>query len=96
MLRLISALVLLPIVLGVIWFTPPLGTWILGAVVLVLAFLEYAALARQLSPAIPTAAAPRSSTPRAVPSPKALRPRRWTRNASASCSTPAVSPILIC
>jgi|EndMetStandDraft_3_1072993.scaffolds.fasta_scaffold03233_9 phosphatidate cytidylyltransferase len=57
MLRLISALVLLPIVLGVIWFTPPLGTWILGAVVLVLAFLEYAALARQLSPAIPTAAA---------------------------------------
>jgi phosphatidate cytidylyltransferase len=57
MLRLLSALVLLPIVLGVIWYTPPFGTWLLGGVVLVLAFLEYAALARQLSPAMPTAAA---------------------------------------
>ena len=55
--RVISALVLLPIVVGVIWFTPPIGTWILGAVVLMLAFFEYAALARQLSPAMPTAAA---------------------------------------
>jgi phosphatidate cytidylyltransferase len=57
MLRLISALILLPIVLGVIWFTPPIGTWILGGIVLTLAFMEYAALARQLSPAMPTAAA---------------------------------------
>lgn len=57
MLRLISALILLPIVLGVIWFTPPIGTWILGGVVLMLAFMEYAALARQLSPAMPAAAA---------------------------------------
>src|SRR5262245_23372193 len=57
MLRLLSALVLLPIVIGVIWFTPPLGTWLLGGVVLLLAFLEYAALARQLSPAMPAAAA---------------------------------------
>jgi phosphatidate cytidylyltransferase len=57
MLRLLSALILLPIVLGVIWYTPPIGTWLLGGVVLVLAFVEYAALARQLSPSIPTAAA---------------------------------------
>lgn len=57
MLRLLSALVLLPIVLGVIWFTPPIGTWALGAVVLVLAFVEYAALARQLSPSMPTVVA---------------------------------------
>jgi phosphatidate cytidylyltransferase len=57
MLRLLSALVLLPIVLGVIWYTPPIGTWLLGGVVLALAFVEYAALARQLSPAMPMAAA---------------------------------------
>jgi phosphatidate cytidylyltransferase len=56
MLRIVSALVLLPVVLGVIWFTPPIGTWLLGGVVLTLAFVEYAALARQLSPAMPTVA----------------------------------------
>jgi phosphatidate cytidylyltransferase len=48
--RVVSALVLLPIVLGVIIFLPPLGTWILGGVVLTLAFIEYAGLAKRLSP----------------------------------------------
>ena len=50
MIRVVSALILLPIVLAVIWYLPPLGTWILGGVVLTLAFVEYATLARQLSP----------------------------------------------
>jgi phosphatidate cytidylyltransferase len=53
--RLLSALVLLPIVLGVIWFTPPIGTWVLGGVVLALAFIEYAGLAVRLSPDMPRA-----------------------------------------
>ncbi len=53
MTRLLSALVLLPIVLGVIWFLPPIGTWILGAIVLTLAFVEYAGLAKRLSPDAP-------------------------------------------
>jgi phosphatidate cytidylyltransferase len=56
MLRILSALVLLPVVIGVIWLTPPIGTWLLGAVVLTLAFIEYAGLARQLSPAMPRVA----------------------------------------
>lgn len=56
MLRLLSALVLLPIVLGVIWYTPPIGTWMLGGVVLTLAFVEYVGLARQLSPSMPVVA----------------------------------------
>ncbi len=53
MTRVVSALVLLPLVLGVIWFLPPIGTWILGAIVLTLAFLEYAGLAKRLSPGAP-------------------------------------------
>jgi phosphatidate cytidylyltransferase len=53
MARVLSALVLLPIVLGVIWFLPPIGTWILGGVVLTLAFVEYAGLAARLSPGAP-------------------------------------------
>jgi len=50
MIRLVSALVLLPIVLAIVWYLPPIGTWVLGGVVLVLAFVEYAGLARRLSP----------------------------------------------
>ena len=48
MVRILSALVLLPLVLGVIWFLPPIGTLVLGTVAAVLAFFEYAALAEQL------------------------------------------------
>jgi phosphatidate cytidylyltransferase len=51
--RVVSAIVLLPIVLGVIIYLPPLGTWILGGVVLTLAFIEYAGLAKRLSPGAP-------------------------------------------
>jgi phosphatidate cytidylyltransferase len=57
MIRLLSALVLLPIVLWVIWFLPPIGTWILGAIVLMLAFVEYAGLASVLSPSASMAVA---------------------------------------
>jgi phosphatidate cytidylyltransferase len=53
MTRVLSALVLLPIVLGVIWFLPPIGTWILAAIVLTIAFNEYASLAKRLSPGAP-------------------------------------------
>lgn len=57
MTRVLSALVLLPIVIGVIWFTPPLGTFILGGIVLALALHEYATLARAGSPGAPLLAA---------------------------------------
>jgi phosphatidate cytidylyltransferase len=35
------------------WFLPPIGTWILGVIILLLAFVEYAGLARRLSPEAP-------------------------------------------
>jgi phosphatidate cytidylyltransferase len=46
--RVLSALVLLPIVLGTIWFLPPVATLLLGLVALVLAFFEYVTMAEQL------------------------------------------------
>jgi phosphatidate cytidylyltransferase len=46
--RIISALVLLPVVLGTIWFLPPIATLILGLVALVLAFFEYVTIAEKL------------------------------------------------
>lgn len=46
--RVLSALVLLPVVLGTIWFLPPVATLILALVALVLAFFEYVTLAEQL------------------------------------------------
>lgn len=48
MVRILSALVLLPLVFGVIWFLPPIGTLALAMVAAALAFFEYAALAEQL------------------------------------------------
>ena len=45
MTRVLSALALLPLVIGTIWFLPPLATLVLAEVVLLLAFREYAALA---------------------------------------------------
>ena len=42
MTRVLSALALLPVVFGIIWFLPPLGTLVLGELVLLLAFKEYA------------------------------------------------------
>ncbi len=48
MLRVISALVLLPVVLGTIWFLPPVATLVLALIALVLAFFEYVTIAEQL------------------------------------------------
>jgi len=39
--RVLSALVLLPVVIGTIWFLPPIGTLVLAVVAAVLAFAEY-------------------------------------------------------
>jgi|SRR5262245_5820698 len=56
MTRVLSALVLLPVVIGTIWFLPPVGTFVLAALVAVLAFSEYrviaAALGATVSPVI--------------------------------------------
>jgi phosphatidate cytidylyltransferase len=46
--RIISALVLLPVVLGTIWFLPPIGTLVLALVALVAAFFEYVTIAERL------------------------------------------------
>ena len=53
MTRVLSALVLLPIVIGVVWFLAPVWTLMLACVVAVLAFVEYAAIARALDAHIP-------------------------------------------
>ena len=53
MTRVLSALVLLPIVLGVVWFLPPIGTLVLAAVAAVLAFVEYAGIAETLGARVP-------------------------------------------
>jgi phosphatidate cytidylyltransferase len=45
MARVLSALAILPLVIGTVWFLPPLATLILAEVVLVLAFFEYVTLA---------------------------------------------------
>jgi phosphatidate cytidylyltransferase len=55
MTRVLSALVLLPIVLGVVWFLPPIGTLLLAVVASVFAFSEYANLAAALGAHIPRA-----------------------------------------
>jgi phosphatidate cytidylyltransferase len=57
MLRILSALVLIPLVVGAIWFLPPLGLLAVAEIVLWLAFFEYARLARALGVAIPVAVA---------------------------------------
>jgi phosphatidate cytidylyltransferase len=51
--RIISALVLLPVVVGVIWFLPPAGTLALAAVASALAVYEYAGLASAMGVRIP-------------------------------------------
>ncbi len=48
MTRVLSALVLLPVVIGTIWFAPPAGTFVLALLAGVLAFVEYRQLARAL------------------------------------------------
>ena len=53
MARVLSALILLPLVVGIVWFLPPAATLALAAVAAVLAFVEYAHLASALGAQIP-------------------------------------------
>jgi phosphatidate cytidylyltransferase len=46
MARVLSALVLLPLVVGTVWFLPPVATLVLAAVTSLLAFVEFAAIVR--------------------------------------------------
>jgi phosphatidate cytidylyltransferase len=46
MARVLSALVLLPLVIGTVWFLPPVGTLALAAIAAILAFVEFAAIVR--------------------------------------------------
>ena len=55
MARVLSALVLLPLVIGAVWFLPPLATLVLATVAAALAFVEYAAIAAALGAPIPRA-----------------------------------------
>ncbi|MEP6919361.1 MAG: phosphatidate cytidylyltransferase [Acidobacteriota bacterium] len=57
MTRVVSALVLLPIVIGSVWFLPPIVTLALALVAAWLAFLEYAAIAAALGAHVPRAVA---------------------------------------
>ena len=55
MARVLSALVLLPIVIGTVWFLPPIATLVLALVAATLAFVEYAAIAAALGARVPRA-----------------------------------------
>ena len=55
--RVLSALLLLPIVVGSIWFLPPLATLFLAEIAAVLALLEYVQLAHALGAHVPRAIA---------------------------------------
>jgi phosphatidate cytidylyltransferase len=51
--RVLSALVLLPLVIGTIWFLPPEATLVLALIAAVLSFREYCTIARGLSVWVP-------------------------------------------
>jgi phosphatidate cytidylyltransferase len=51
--RVLSALVLLPVVVGTIWFMPPWGTLVLALLAAVLAFIEYCTIAGALGAQVP-------------------------------------------
>ena len=53
MTRILSALVLLPLVLGTVWYLPPVATLGLAEVAALLAFVEYASLAEHLGAPFP-------------------------------------------
>ena len=53
MTRVLSALVLLPVVIGTIWFLPPEGTLVLALIAAVLGFAEYRDLSRALGVSVP-------------------------------------------
>jgi phosphatidate cytidylyltransferase len=51
--RVLSALALLPIVIGTIWFLPPVATLVLALLVAILAFSEYRSIAAALNVSVP-------------------------------------------
>ena len=53
MARVLSALILLPLVIGTVWFLPPLATLVLACIAAVLAFVEYAGILAALDVSIP-------------------------------------------
>ncbi|HET7694878.1 MAG TPA: phosphatidate cytidylyltransferase [Vicinamibacterales bacterium] len=53
MTRVLSALVMLPVVIGTIWFLPPAATFVLALVAAVLAFSEYRSMAGALGAEVP-------------------------------------------
>ncbi|MEO5896276.1 MAG: phosphatidate cytidylyltransferase [Vicinamibacterales bacterium] len=53
MARVLSALVLLPLVIGTVWYLPPVATLVLAAVAALIAFFEYAAIVQALDAAVP-------------------------------------------
>ena len=55
MTRVLSALVLLAVVIGTVWFLPPFATLVLALVAAALAFHEYATIARALGASVPAA-----------------------------------------
>ncbi|MBA3297652.1 MAG: phosphatidate cytidylyltransferase [Acidobacteria bacterium] len=57
MARVLSALVLLPVVIGTVWFLPPMATLVLASLVALLAFFEYVAIVNALGVAVPRAVA---------------------------------------
>jgi phosphatidate cytidylyltransferase len=57
MARVLSAMVLLPVVIGAVWFLPPVATLVLSLVAAALAFVEYAHIAAALGARVPRAIA---------------------------------------
>jgi phosphatidate cytidylyltransferase len=57
MLRVVSALVLLAVVIGTVWFLPSEATLALAVIAAALAFVEYAAIAERLGARVPKLAA---------------------------------------
>lgn len=55
MTRVLSAFVLLSIVVGAVWFLPPVATLILALIASILSFIEYAAIAAALGAVVPRA-----------------------------------------
>jgi phosphatidate cytidylyltransferase len=53
MARVLSALVLLPVVIGAVWFLPPDATLVLALIAAALAFSEYATIVRALGAHVP-------------------------------------------
>lgn len=55
MARVLSALVLLPLVVGTVWFLPPIATLALATIAAVVAFAEYAAIVAAVDRGVPRA-----------------------------------------